>query len=47
MKVLQEVVGVVQGDVYVAHVLREREHGQVNGEVQEGPETHQIGQVEV
>jgi hypothetical protein len=45
MKVLQEVVGVVQGEVHVSHVLRE--HGQVNGEVQEGPATHQIGQDEV
>jgi hypothetical protein len=37
MKVLQVVVGVVQGEVHVAHVLHE--HGQ-------GHETHQIGQDE-
>jgi hypothetical protein len=45
MKVLLEVVGVVQGEVHVAHVLHE--HGQVNGEAQEGPEAHQISQDEV
>jgi hypothetical protein len=45
MKVLQKVIGVIQGEVHVAHVLHE--HGQVNQEAQEGPETHQIGQDEV
>jgi hypothetical protein len=45
MKVLEEVFGVVLGEVHVAHVLHE--YGQDNGEAQEGPETHQIGQDEV
>jgi hypothetical protein len=45
MKVLQEMVAVVKGEVHVAHVLHK--HGQVNGEAQKRPETNQTGQDEI
>ena len=45
MKVLQEYLRVVQGEVHVSHV--QGEHGQLHGDAQEGHVAHQIDQDEV